>query len=249
MSQTDDTLSPRQQAEARARASGYVGVWPPPPRPRVTTAAELSAVLERLSAGELSANVVSAAGDHLIQFFAALDPEAFRLLGETLARVVLWHSLSDAERRGFDYASVAPRVQIRAVQACIKPLLSVIELIPKLVRQQRNPSPLLAHLYRCVLAFLAPLGDEKMSRIANVLMALANNPRSAETAVRAAQAASTLVLKTLDVVATAQLGRERAAVAVDEEQLQRARDDLKVIESRAEQKAQRLRGVVHKAGE
>lgn len=242
MSEAPNSLSPVQQAEAKARAAGYVGTWPPPPRPRVTTAAELQAVLNRLDAGELSANVVASAGDHLIQFFGALDPEAFRLLGETLARIVLWHGLSDAERRGYDYAQVAPRVQIRAVQACLKPMLQVIDLIPKLARQQRSPSPLLAHLYRCVLAFLAPLGAERMGRIANVLVALATNPRAAETAVRAAQAASELVLKTLDVVATAQLGLERVEIELDADELQRARADLQAIEARAEEKARRWRG-------
>ncbi|MDD4888352.1 MAG: hypothetical protein PHU85_00345 [Phycisphaerae bacterium] len=193
--------NPTALAEQKARSNGYAGVWPPPPRPRVETAQDLERVLAKLTAGELSAHNVAAAGAHLLDFFGALEPERFRQLGEHLRAIVLegdayWRAKNKVPPR--EDAIPAPRVRIRAVESILKPMLRVLQLAPEMARHRGAPAPLLAHLYRCVLAFVGVFGGGVMGQIADELMALATSGRSTDTNVRAAASATGLVVLAME---------------------------------------------------
>lgn len=230
-------MSPDQEkAEQLARRHGYRGVWPPPPRPRIDDAASLQAELDKLSAGELRSACVAAAGDHLAQFFAGLSPEHFRDFGRMLVRAILWDELPADERRESGWGAAGaptPRVQIRAVQAALKPMLQVIGLVPKLARLKGLPTAMLAHLLTCTHGFLAPFGGDVMPRVAARLFRLATAAASADTAVRAAGAAATLTLTTLETLVSSKLGLEQANAPVDDAALARARADFEAMAAQA----------------
>jgi hypothetical protein len=227
------SLAPVQVAEQHARRRGYRGAWPPPPRPRIDTAEELRAVLGRLERGELTAHLVAAAGDHLIDFFRQIAPDDFRTLAETLIRIVLYGELPPQSGPGGWSEVPAPRVQIRAVQALVKPMLKVLELLPKLERLQGDPSPVLAHLLECLYAFMAPLGDGRMAQVAAHLLRLGRESGSADTAVRAASAAAELTVAAMTTVVNARLGLERAEKPLDEAARQQARASFAALRARA----------------
>jgi len=224
-------LLPVQRAEAAARRRGYAGVWPPPPRPRIDTPEELRAVLDRLDRGELTANLVAAAGEHLMEFFRALPPELFLQLAQRLIQIVLWEETPREQRIGTE--APAPRVRIRAVQACVKPMLHVLEMIPKLQRLQGDPSPVLAQLIQSVYAFLAPFGGGRMGQVAAKLLDMATRTVSPDNAVRAASAAAELTVAAMSTLVNAKLGLERAEVAPDAAALEAARVSFKEIDTQA----------------
>jgi hypothetical protein len=224
-------LTPVQRAERHARLRGYRGVWPPPPRPRIDTPEELKAVLDRLDRGELTANLVAAAGDHLMQFFRAIPPELFMRLAQRLLKIVLYEELGDPPVRAEDIP--APRVRVRAVQACVRPMLRVLEMVPKLQRLQGDPSPALAQLLQSLHAFFAPFGKGRMGEVAAKLMSMATSATNPETAVRAAAAAAELTVAAMSTLVNAKLGLERAAQAPDPAALAAAHASFKEIECRA----------------
>lgn len=231
--------SPLAKAETAARQHGYRFTWPPAPAPRVDTPDDLRAVLARLAAGELSAHLVTAAGRHLMEFFAAVPPETFQQVAQQLVHIVLWEETA-AERPGRWREKPAARVRIRAVQAVLKPMLQVIGLLPKLERLRGDPSPVLAALLTSVYAFLGPLGGGRMGQIAAKLMEMAADSSSPDNAVRAAAAAADLTLAAMTTVINTRLGLEKAGGApVDEAQLAQARAEFQSMLAQAEQKLAR----------
>ena len=212
------------------------------------TAAELEALLARMNTGELTASNVAAAGGHLLDFFQALEPEQFALLGNTLVRIALWDArdadgqplLSAAQRGLARYTDVRPRVKIRSVQSALRPMLRLLELAPKLARQ-RGGDALLAHLLRCTYAFLVPFQDGRMAQIARELLDLASSPHSAATAVRAATTALDLVTATVETILRGQV--ETRPEAPDDAglaaALDKARAQLIDLQARVQDKLRR----------
>lgn len=232
---------PRRLAELMARQNGYTGVFPPPPRPRIDSAADLERVLDRIAAGELSANNLAAAGDHIMRFFASVPASRYFALAERLIDIVLFDELPAQRKPAVADGTPAVRVRIRAVQAVLKPMLQVLELAPKLLRQRGAPSNMTVHLYQCVYAFMAPFGGEIMGRVANKLHDLATGSRSAENAVRAAQAAADLTVLALRTLVNASLGLEQTGALLDEETRQQAQAEVErmIADVAAGQKARR----------
>lgn len=217
--------NPADVAERKARAHGYTGAWPPPPRPAIRTAQDLERVLDNLSAGELASNNVAAVEHHLMSFFGALDPEAFRRLGEQLRAVVLNSEAFWQAKTQSLLGAPAARVKIRAVQGLIKPLVRILKLAPEIEKQRGEPGPLLAHLYRCVVAFLGPMGDDTMAKLADALVKLALEGKSVENNVRAIATATDLVLMTMETA----IGRKiapREVAADDPEHAERQKAAL-----------------------
>ena len=222
----------QQAAEQLARQQGYSGPFPPPPLPRVENIDELREVLARMDRGELSANVVRAATSHIMSFFRALEPARFQTVAETLIAIVLFededlpaHIKPWVLRHKIEYP--APRVRIRALQGVLKPMLKMLEMLPKLMRQRGTPSESVAHLLKCIYAFMHPFRDGVMERVANKMLDMAIDPTtSAENAVRAGAAAAELVTGTLGTILSARLGVERAAEECDDELIERIRAEF-----------------------
>lgn len=225
---SDNSLS-REQAEAAARASGYTGVWPPPPKPRVDGIEDFKRVLADVVGGDRRANLVSQLAVHAGRFFEQLPPERLRQMARTL--------IDTAHGTG-----TARRVRLAAVKAAIRPILGMIDRIKKLRHTRAIKGSMLAQLEESVGAFIDEFarvdpvsGQTELVRFAELLFTLATDnvsPAGRGDQVRAIDTATTLIMGMMDLIADAQAGgRASAAPEVDESQLAAARAQLKRIEA------------------
>jgi hypothetical protein len=178
-----DTVSLRVQRlkrrEAEARQRGYAGEWPPP-RVRLTCAADVEDCLARLEAGELRAGFISGLTFALVRLFPQLGPEHFRRFGRLLAVI--------AENR-----QAAHRSRLQAVQAGPRMLRQGARLLAKFKRRGGSYE---AHdrLTELLAAFSHEVARDAARLFAVLEELLGSEARTVSDQIRAARAGARLLV-------------------------------------------------------
>lgn len=234
------------KAEQRARANGYTGLWPPPPKPRVDTPEDLSHIVDQVLAGDRRANLLWQVAVHAGEFFNALAPRQCADLA--LQAVALAED-----------PATARRVRIRAIQAVIRPLIQLIQRVRKLERVPAGDKTVLAALEANIAAFVGALGSsaedqEKgrpapLVRLAKLLYKIgteSTGEKGREDQVRAITTAMDLTTHMMDAIISVRgdlsEDEQRERKVVTAEEIERAHAQFTALEVEARRRLEHNKG-------